>query len=143
MAQFVKETTVKAAPREVFAYLADLTRHSEWASHNLEVTQTSTGDIGVGSTFSSVGHQMGTHRDNLAVTEYAEGERFAFESRGDAGVTSHAFDLAAVDGGTRVTKTFELVRPSMMTRFALPMLMIMAPKVLEKDLSTIKSHLDS
>lgn len=143
MARFAKETTIKAAPNEVFAYVADLTRHRDWASHNLEVTKTSSGDVGVGSTFASVGHQMGTHQDKLAVTEYSEGARSAFESTGDAGVTSHTFDLAAVDGGTRVTKTFELLRPSMMTRFALPMVMMTAGKGLEKDLSKIKSHLDS
>lgn len=77
------------------------------------------------------------------MTEYSEGERFAFECTGDAGVTSHTFDLAAVDGGTRVTKTFEVLQPSMMTRFAFPVVMMTAGKGLAADLSKIKSHLDS
>ena len=143
MTKFVKEIIINATPDEVFAYVADLPKHPDWASHNLEVTQTSSDADGAGSTFTSTGHQMGTHQDNLTVSEYAPGKRFAFESIGDAGTTSHAFDVAAVDGGTRLTKSFEIVRPSMMTRLAMPVLMLAGPKGLTADLTKIKNRLES
>lgn len=143
MARFDQEAVIKASPDQVFAYVADLPRHAEWATHNLEVKQTSSGEAGVGSTFASVGHQFGTQRENLTIIDYSAGKRFAFESEGKLGLMRHAFDLEAVDGGTRVTKSMDVVRAALMTRLMAPLISRQTSKGLAEDLRRIKKHLES
>jgi carbon monoxide dehydrogenase subunit G len=143
MARYATESVIKAPPDKVFAYVADLPRHSEWASHNLEVTQTSAGPVAAGSTFESVSHLLGTQREKLTVKDYSPGKRFAFESTGSLGVVLNAFDLAAADGGTMLTKSVEMVRPSFMARLMAPMIGRTARKSLAADVAGIKKHLES
>jgi hypothetical protein len=120
-----------------------MSRHSEWASHNLQVIQTSSGLAAAGSTFESVSHLLGTQREKLTVMDYSPGKRFAFESTGSLGVTLNAFELAAFGGGTMLTKSVEMVRPSFMARLMAPMVGRTARKSLAADLAGIKSHLES
>jgi len=143
MASYSKSTTINAPPERVFSYVADLPRHSEWAQHNLEVTQTSPGAIGVGSTFDTVGHLLGAQHESQTVTEYAPGKRFAFESKGALGVTRNSFDVEATDGGARVTKSLEFVKPSFLARVVSLKTGHDAPKALEEDLRRIKAKLEA
>ena len=143
MARYAAESVINNPPEKVFAYVADLPRHSEWASHNLEVTQTSSGPVAAGSTFESVSHLFGTQREQLTVTDYSPGKRVAFESKGSLGVVLNAFDLAAVDGGTMLTKSVEMMHPSVMARLMAPMIGRTARKSLAADLAGIKKHLES
>jgi len=80
MARYATESVINAPPEKVFAYVADVPRHSEWASHNLQVTKTSLGPVETDSTFESVSHLFGTQREKLTVTDYSPSKRFAFES---------------------------------------------------------------
>ena len=143
MARFAREIVIKAPPEAVFDYVADMPRHGEWAQHELAVTQTSQGDVGVGSTFSSVGHQFGTQRETQTVVDYAAGTRFAFDAKGSIGTVRHAFDLAPQDGATKVTKTMEVTKPSLMARFMAPMIARQTKKALHVDLERIKAKLEA
>ena len=141
MASYSAETMLKASPDQVFAYVADLLLHSEWASHDLSVEQTSSGPAGVGATYASIGHQFGTQRETQTITEYAAGQRFAFESRGKMGVCVHAFDLEPVDDGTRVSKSMVMTSPSIMPRIMTPMIGRQQRTGLVEDLPRIKGRL--
>ena len=143
MARFEREVVIKAAPEKVFEYVADMPRHGEWAQHDLEVTQTSQGSVGVGATFASVGHQFGTQRETQTVVDYTPGTRFAFDAKGSIGTVRHAFDLSAADGGTKVTKTMEVVKPSLMARLMAPMIGKQTRKGLVVDLERIKAKLEA
>jgi hypothetical protein len=88
MAIFKQETTLQRPPGDVFAYVSDMTKHGEWASNGLLVTQTSTGPIGVGATFASTAKQFGTQRETQTVTEYSPGSRFVFEAKGGLGLAA-------------------------------------------------------
>lgn len=142
MARYAREIVINAAPEKVFEYVADMPRHSEWAQHDLQVTQTSQGAVGVGASFASVGHQFGTQRETQTVVDYTPGARFAFEAKGSIGVVRHAFDLAAADGGTKVTKSMEVTRPSLMARIMAPMIGAQTKKGLVVDLERIKAKLE-
>src|SRR5438094_5664870 len=120
MAATVRDIQITAPPDRVFAYVADLPKHSEWGKHTARVTQTSAGPVSVGATFESEGHQFGTHRDRLTVTEYSPSSRFAFESTGDAGTVRHVFEVTPADGGSRLSKSMEIIRPSFVTRLMTP-----------------------
>ena len=90
--RFEKEVQINASPDEVFGYVADFTRHGEWAAHDLKIEQTSEGAVGTGSTFTSWGHQGGrTSENNLVVKEFAPGQRLVFEAMGKEGRYRHLF----------------------------------------------------
>ena len=143
MAVFRKETTIQKSPEEVFAYISDMARHGEWGGHELEVTKTSDGPIGVGSTFSSLAKQFGTQREQQTVTEYLPGRRFVFEATGALGLARHTFELApSADGGTNISKSMELVKPTFLARMTTLKIRSDQPKAMESDLANIKKKLE-
>ena len=143
MARIARETVINASPDKVFEYTADMPRHSEWAQHELQVNQTSSGAVGVGATFASVAHQFGTQRETQTVIDYTSGKRFAFDALGSIGTVRHAFDLVASGGGTKVTKSMEILKPSMMARVMGPMIRSQTRKGLAVDLERIKAKLEA
>ena len=93
-------------PLEVaFAYVADLTRHSEW-NPGLKVTAISESSTTVGSRFQSVGHIFGLEiHDDLCVTEYQPPVCFAFLVKSMGEELTHEFILQPTDGGTSIGRT--------------------------------------
>jgi len=142
MARFEKEATIGAPAAKVFGYVSDIARHGEWAGDRLEVEKTSEGPLGVGSTFSCVGHQMGTHKGQITVTQYEPGSRVVFESEDDSGRWRHQFVVEGAGGETRLTKAVEPVKLSGMTVLMSPLLPLIVPRTLGADLRRIKSQLE-
>jgi len=142
MARFEKEATIGAPAAKVFGYVSDIARHGEWAGDRLEVEKTSEGPLGVGSTFSCVGHQMGTHKGQITVTQYEPGSRVVFESEDDSGRWRHQFVVEGEGGETRLTKAVEPVKLSGMTVLMSPLLPLIVPRTLGADLRRIKSQLE-
>jgi hypothetical protein len=143
MPVFEQATTIRRTPEEVFAYVADLSKHGEWGGYGLEVRQTSSGPVGVGATFASTAKQFGTQRETQTVTEYTPGKRLAFEATGGLGLARHVFELAPQDGGTRVSKSMELIKPSLLAKIMSFKIKGHQPKSLRQDLERIKQRLES
>ena len=138
-----RRITINASPEQVFGYLSDITRHPEWASHDLKVERTSSGPVAVGSTFSSVGHQMGEHKAQIKVTECDPNSGFAFEAEDDTGLFRHYFRVQPGDGGTVLTKGFDPLRLSMMLKLLMPVgRMFIVPRELDGNLKAIKAKLE-
>ncbi len=96
-------------PAAAFDYIADVTRHPEWANDPLTVERVDDGPLGVGSRFHAVGHQAGKDwPSELTVTAYDPPSRFAFTATGgpigttDDRLHRHEFLLTPKDGGTEV-----------------------------------------
>ena len=142
MARFEKEATIGAPAEKVFEYVSDIARHGEWAGDRLEVEKTSQGPLGVGSTFSCVGHQMGTHKGQITVTQFEPGSRVVFESVDDTGKWRHTFMVDGAGGETRLTKAVEPVKLSAMNTLMSPLLPLLVPRMLGADLRRIKSNLE-
>jgi len=144
LASFQQSTTVNASPEKAFEYLADLTKHPEWAAHKLEVQKTSGEPLAVGSTFSAVGHEMGTHRATVKLTELRSPERIAYEAEDDTGHFRHWISIAAArDGGTEITKGVEPVRTNLMLKLMTPLMPLMVSRGLRGDLQRIKERLEA
>ena len=143
MAVFSQETTINRSLEDVFAYVSDMTKHGEWGGHNLEVKQTSNGSIGVGATFASTAQQFGTQRETQTIVDYSPGKRFAFEAKGGLGLARHVFDLTPDGGGTRVSKSMELTKPSFLARLMSMKIKGDQAKALPQDLQRIKQKLES
>src|SRR3972149_4178880 len=100
MSAIGSQLSINARPEQVFGSLYDITRHPEWAGHDLKVERTSSGPVAVGSTFSSVGHQMGEHKAQIKVMELQPNSSVGFEAEDDTGHFRHYFRLQPGDGGT-------------------------------------------
>ncbi|MGH2784870.1 MAG: SRPBCC family protein, partial [Actinomycetota bacterium] len=140
--KFEKSIIVNASPDKVFDYVSDLTKTTEWGSFSTAIRQTSQGPVGVGSTFEADGKQFGKHTDKVVITEYIPGKKFTIETSGDTGEVRNWFALAESGGGTRVTKVLEFIRPAFTTRIAFPMLLVIGPRALTKDLEKIKANIE-
>ena len=144
MASFEQSTTVNASPQKAFEYLADLTRHPEWAAHKLEVQKTSAEPAAAGSTYSAVGHEMGTHRAAVKLTELRSPERIAYEAEDDTGHFRHWISIAAArDGGAEITKGVEPMRTNLMLTLLRPLMPMMVSRGLKGDLQRIKERLEA
>ena len=142
MASFQQSMTVNASPEKAFEYLADLTKHPEWAAHNLEV-QSAAPDA-VGSSVTTVGHMMGTHRATVKLTELQPNQRIAYEAEDDTGQFRHWISISAArDGGAEITKGVEPVRTNLTLKLLTPLLPLVISRGLKGDLQRIKERLEA
>lgn len=140
-----EQITIRATPEKTFEYVADISRHPEWAKgdHRLEIDKASEGPLGQGSTFRSVGHQFGRNEDKVTITEYVPNERVVYESEGNAGLMRHWFDISRADGGSELTKGFEAAKPKFPFSLLAPILTaFVLPGNLRGDLERIKAKLE-
>ena len=146
MRRIERQITIDAPAAKVFSYLADFPRHVEWAeaAHRLQIQQTSPGPVGVGSTFASVGHEMGEHRAQVTVTELVPNNKIVFQAEDDTGRFRHYFLLQEEGGGTRLAKGIELLKLSLLRRLLSPLakLPFLVPRELGGDLKRIKAKLE-
>ena len=143
MASFQQTINVSASPETAYQYLADLTKHPEWAAHTLEVQPSSEGPAMAGSTFNAVGHEMGTHRATVKLTELRSPERIAYEAEDDTGHFRHWISISASrDGGTEITKGVEALRTNLMLTLLKPLMPMMVSRGLKGDLRRIKQRLE-
>lgn len=143
MASIQRQTTVNAPADAVFAYLTDFSRHPEWAGQKLAITPAAAGPCAVGSTYSSVGHQMGTHRGTVTVTELVPNQKLVFESDDDTGRFRHTFVLKGEGAQTELSKTFEPLQPGAMFRVMSPIILrFLTPKALTQDVERIKAKVE-
>lgn len=137
--------TINAPAENVFAYVADISRHGEWGNpgQKLSVQKTSEGPIGVGSTFASTGQQFGTQNDTVKITEYVPNSRVAYQAEGNAGLIEHTFDLKPAGEGVEVTKTFEALKPKFPLNVLKPIVYnFIQPGALKSDLERIKANVE-
>lgn len=140
-----QQITINVPAEKAFGYLADITKHSEWGnpSQKLQVKQTSSGPIGQGATFESVGQQFGQQNDKVTITEYVPNQRVAYESSGKAGLIRHTFELTPAGGGVQVTKSLDILQAKFpFVLFAPIVKTFISPGALNGDLQRIKAKLE-
>ncbi len=96
---------IAAPPETVFAAIADLTRHSDWAADPLEIRALSDGPVAVGSQYRSTAQAQGrTIMADLQVTELQPPQRFAFSVRDLTGAYRHQFSVQPTASGSHVER---------------------------------------
>jgi len=146
MGAIERQTSIKAGDAEIFSYLSDVKNHSQWAAHELEVTQKSAGPVEVGSAFETVGHQFGEQPGTVTITELVPNSRIGYESDGKVGHFRHGFVIKDNgDGTSLVTKTMEMIEvKSLPLKVLRPIVSsFIAPKGLDGDLARIKEKLEA
>ena len=143
MKRFEDRISVNAPAGRVFAYVAEFTRHGEWAGHGLEVTKSGDGAVAVGTTFSTTAKQFGTQREQSTITELTPDKTFAWDSTGALGRAHHWFSLSDEGDSTTLSKGAEMVDPSFLAKVTSWKLSKDIPKGIHSDLANIKARLEA
>jgi hypothetical protein len=141
-----RQTSVNATDQEVFNYLVDVTNHSQWASHQLEVTKSSEGPAQAGSVFETVGHQFGEQPGTVTITEAVPNQKIVYESDGKVGHFRHQFLIQPdADGSVKLTKMMEMLEVrNLPLKIMRPIVSgFIAPRGLDGDLQRIKEKLEA
>lgn len=140
----IHEIHIRASPREVFDYVADLTHHGEWSPFLLRITAVTPGPVGVGSQYRSKGRMYGwTKRGQLRVTEHDPPRRFAFVARHWEGEYRHEFSMEPHDGGTLVQRRTTAVWPSWKAGVAWVVSSLLLPRSNMRSLDALKARLEN
>ena len=125
---FVIDAPVAAA--EAFAYIADITRHSEWSPGRYWIDPPLTMPITEGSSFVSHGRIPGSkdHANRVVVTELDPPRVLVLtsEDRGEHFV--HRFEVTPTPDGCRVSRTVDSPRPTGILGLVFPLIFAVAIK---------------
>ncbi len=137
------QIVVNKPMEQVFAYLADVSRHPEWATHKLTLRQTSPEPSGLNATFDSVGVQLCVPlKDKVKVSEYVPNESFAYDSYGDLGDYRHYFRLQPEGEGTRIRYGVIFLGGPLYKKLPAYPIWVIVPRQLRRDLRRIKARLE-
>ncbi len=142
MKRFEDRISIDRPPDRVYDYVADFTRHGEWAGHGLEVTTSTDGPVAVGTTFSTTAKQFGTQHEQSVITDLVPGKMFAWDSTGALGRVHHWFSLSADGGSTTLSKGAEMVDPTFLAKLTSWKLSRDIPNGIHSDLAKIKARLE-
>jgi hypothetical protein len=142
MKRFEDQISIHAPASRVFGYVADFTRHGEWAGHGLEVTKSGEGAVAVGTTFSTTAKQFGTQREQSTITELTPDKTFAWDSTGALGRVHHWFSLSDEGDSTTLSKGAEVVDPTFLAKITGWKLSKDIPNGIHRDLANIQAHLE-
>ena len=97
-----------SVPREkAYAYVADVGRHSEWASEadGMTIKADEPGEPAVGKAYTAEGTLLGKRNaSTVKITALEPPERVEFEYADSRGTGGHVFTFTTQDGGTLVTR---------------------------------------
>lgn len=132
-----------APPDEVFAYISDLDRLSEWQAGIVDARRTSDGPLGVGATASVTRELMGQRIvAPLTITDYDPPSRLGIGSEVSGVRVQAELVLAPASGGADTDLTFAMeIRASGLTAFMEPMIAGAAGGDIDTSLERIRTRL--
>ena len=137
--------TVAKPPDQVFAYVTDVSKHSEWSPKPFRVEDIS-GQVGKGMTFTSYGTIPGdkNHRNDVEVTEYDAPSRFGLTSTEKDQQFFNTFEISAEGAGSKVVRTMDMPSPGGVVGLLLPVFipMFIRPDV-QKGLNNLKAKVEA
>ena len=126
MVHFENTVIIDRPPEQVFGYLADFARLSDWNPAVRATRKRSAGPPRVGTIYWQAREFAGRDiEDEFAITAYEPPARLAIESRSGAFPIAFDYQLAPVGGGTRLINRVRL-EPAGLLGLAAPLL---APRV--------------
>ena len=132
---------IERPPAEVFAVLADVASHTEWAGAVRQVRNLHWKDGAVGSTFEQVTSALGrTVVSEVTVTGFEPDKRFAVKAAGP--VPAHmVWELAPTPTGTQVRMSLDIQQGSA-GGLVVSLLKSRVRKQMEEDLQRLKSRIE-
>ncbi|MDA1188909.1 MAG: SRPBCC family protein [Chloroflexi bacterium] len=117
MAKLVNKFSIEvaASPKEAYAYISDLTRHTEWSAAPLALKPVKEGATAVGSQFKSVGTMMGKQfKNDVIITELKPSSKFSFEATDGKVTALHEFSITPQGDGSVIERKETLELSAMM-----------------------------
>jgi hypothetical protein len=143
MGAFENTVTIRRAPDDVFAYLAEFENVPRW-NHAIEsTTKTSTGPVRVGSAYRQIRSKPKRIQEGFVVTVFEPGARIAVE--GEIGQFHARLDylLEPVEGGTRLVNGVELEPASAVSKLLAPLAGSRVKAAVAENLDTLRRILES
>ncbi|MCA1726769.1 MAG: SRPBCC family protein [Actinobacteria bacterium] len=113
---------VPGRPEEVFAYLADFSRHAEWSPTPLRIEPEDEGPLRVGSRFRGIGQTRG--KDVASTVEVIEVEppgRLSFVATSPSTTFRHEITVTAEGEGSRVERRMVLLKAKPVLKLIWPL----------------------
>ncbi len=105
MTKLEQSVVINRPIEEVFAFVTDMEKSSQWMSELVEAKQTSEGPVGVGTTYMAVATPLGRRAESTQdVVEYEPNSKFAIKSTSGPVASRDEYTFEAVAGGTKVTR---------------------------------------
>jgi uncharacterized protein YndB with AHSA1/START domain len=136
--------SINRSPAEVFAYLADVSKHAEWSPKPFRVENMS-GPVSTGDTFTSVGVIPGdkNHRNEVTVTDCSPPSRLVLDATEKGQHFINTFELTPQGDGTLLTRSMDAPKPPFPVSLLFPLIMaaVVRPDV-NKGLNNLKAKLE-
>ncbi len=146
----IERTSLIDAPRErVYAYLADFSRHPEWAEPKHHLRLQPPAQVRVGATFTSIGKDLGRDSRNfVTITELVPNERIVYQADQDDGTRwRNELVFRSEGGATRVTKRVRALHLPAFHRVAFAILGAVVraegERIFQGDLARIKARIEA
>ena len=143
---------------KVFAYLADIAKGMEWQSELLEVQQTSSGPVGIGTDLKEVRRVLGQNMEtSFTITDYEPESKLGFKSTSGPipmrayysldrvtreGVRGEAIRPEGSGDATRVTMTVEAEMTGIF-KMTEPLAVHSAKRQMDADIAKLKAILEA
>ena len=143
MATLEISTVINRPIEEVFAFLSYPENGPKWSSGSSDVTITSAGPIGVGTTYRSVRTVLGRRVESeIEFTAYEPNHSYATKSASGPVPMESRVTFARIEGGTRVNATL-VGEPGGFFKLAEPLLVSMIKRQFDADLATLKDLMEA
>lgn len=111
-------------PAEVFSYIADVSKHSEWSPKPMRVEGVAAGPVKSGDTFTSYGVIPGdkNHRNDVTVAESTSPSRLVLDATEKGEHFINTFELQGHGAGTTLTRTLDMPKPGMPLALLMPLI---------------------
>ena len=128
---------------EVFDFITNPANNSKWQYGSLESVQLSSGDMQVGTLFSSIGHFMGRRiQSDFEVTEFETNKSYGFETISGPIQMQTSYNFEVVDHGTNVVVS-SLINPGGFFKLIDSIVAKVAKKQFKENLTTLKGLLET
>ena len=143
MATFENTVVIHRNRPDVFEYLADFENIPQWNYAIVETKKTSSGRVGVGSTYRQVRSVPQHSEEEFAVTDFHPDDRLAIDGRIGPFHAQMTYVLEGVADGTRLTNTVELEPATTLTRMVAPLAIPQVKTAVARNLDQLKQVLEA
>ena len=140
----VQESVIINRPAEqVYAYVTDIKNLPQWEPAILEAEQTSTGELGVGTTYRGVNKMMGMRMKWTAtVNEYEPNKKWSETIISGSSRIDEYLSFDNIDGGTKFTLAYDMKAGGILKLLA-PMITSTMRKQVKENLNNLKKILEA
>lgn len=138
------QININAKPEDVFTYVADFTKHSEWTD-GLSMKAVGEGPVGEGSEYVSTGRQLGKDVENrVKVTEYKPSTNLSFSATDGKMNFLQEMKFSESNGGTLVERRVSFdANPILSILFKAMIGPMVANPSMRKTLGNLKAKMES